>query len=126
MDPRKFEYLETLREKLEDRDYEDLQEYMDSIREQVKADPHFMEVFEEINSRKYGDALSLIDEVIFEDMQSEFEEFYQEGELSAHAGMEDDEIGLGEDLQDRDTEGITFEEFNEDNYYGGQGSDDDY
>jgi len=125
MDPRKFDYLETIREKIEAGDYEDLQEYIDTIHDHVKNDPHFTEILEEISSKKFDDALSLIDEVIFEDLQAEFEEFYQEGELAVPRGHGEDDPDYDQGLGEEASEGIIFEEFNEENYYGGNNPEDD-
>ena len=124
MDPRKFDYLESIREKIESGDLVELDEYLQDIRIRVQNDPHFTELFEEIQSNKLDDAISLIDEIIFEDMQSEFEEFYQGSgeELSRNRGEEDDDLGFG--TGDDEGEQITFEPFDEESYYAG--GDDDY
>lgn len=74
MDTRKFEYLETIRETIENGDYEELDDLVEDIRYQVKADPEFQELFGEIKSRHYGDVISLIDEFIYQDIQSEIDQ----------------------------------------------------
>ena len=123
MDPRKFDYLESIREKIESGDLIELDEYIQDIKVRVQNDPHFNELFEEIQSNKMDDALSLIDEIIFEDMQSEFEEFYKgNGEEIPQSFGEDEDLGFG--LDDDEQEQITFEPFDEENYYAG--GDDDY
>ncbi len=45
-------------------DYEELDDFVEDIREQVKSDPEFQELFGEIKSKNYGDVISLIDEFI--------------------------------------------------------------
>ncbi len=115
MDTRKFEYLETIRETIEMGDYDELDDYVEDIRDQVKADPEFQELFGEIKSRHYGDVLSLIDEFIYQDIQSEADEFLNEEALqklsSIDSGLEIN-FKAGADLPEE----ITFEEFNDEAY----------
>lgn len=115
MDTRKFEYLETIRETIETGDYEELDDYVEDIREQVKSDPEFMELFGEIKSRNYGDVISLIDEFIYQDIQSHADDLFNEETLQ-NLGTVDPGLDMilpeGESVQEE----ITFEEFIDDDY----------
>jgi len=125
MDTRKFEYLETIRETIEIGDYEELDDYVEDIRDQVKGDPAFQELFGEIKSRRYGDVISLIDEFIYQDIQSEADIFFNDESLEALGN-----VGKGQDLKinpkEEIHEEITFEEFDDNDYASGSGQDDDY
>jgi hypothetical protein len=125
MDTRKFEYLETIRETIEMGDYDELDDYVEDIRDQVKGDPEFQELFGEIKSKKYGDVISLIDEFIYQDIQSEANKLLNEEALqnlsSLNSGLD---FGLAMEVEI--PEEITFEEFNEDNYSSASGQDDDF
>ena len=123
MEPRKFDYLETIREKIELQDFEELDEFIEDIKEDVKGDPDFKELLEELKSKRYDDVTSLIDEIMFKDMQAEFEEFYKDGEFDQPNGKDED-LDLEMGFDERDSENITFESFDEENYYN-KDSDDD-
>jgi hypothetical protein len=111
MDTRKFEYLETIRETIEIGDYDELDDYVEDIRDQVKSDPEFQELFGEIKSKNYGDVLSLIDEFIYQDIQSEADKFLSEDALNKMSSIDS---GLDFLIPDADMqEEITFEEFND-------------
>jgi len=117
MDTKKFEYLETIRETIETGDYEELDEYVEDIRDRVKHDPDFNELFAEIKSRKYGDVIHLIDEFIYQDMQRQFGSNDDE-ELLNHLNGMAQEIDLPED--------ISFEEFQEEDFSSVSSQDDDF
>jgi len=124
MDTRKFEYLETIRETIEMGDYEELDDYVEDIRDQVKGDPEFQELFGEIKSKNYGDVISLIDEFIYQDIQSEAGQFLDEEALKKLGGLDsglDFSLTADEPLQEE----ITFEEFNDDDFASGSGQDDE-
>ncbi|MBW6459354.1 MAG: hypothetical protein K0B08_02170 [Bacteroidales bacterium] len=116
MDTKKFEYLETIRETIETGDYEELDEFVEDIRERVKHDPDFNELFAEIKSRKYGDVIHLIDEFIYQDMQF-------------HSGSNDEEEILnhlnGLALDPPLPEDISFEEFHEEDFSSVSSQDED-
>lgn len=124
MDTRKFEYLETIRETIEMGDYEELDDYVEDIRDQVKGDPEFQELFGEINSKNYGDVISLIDEFIYQDIQSEADEFLNEEALKKLGGL-DSGLDISLTAEEPMPEEITFEEFNDDDFASGSGQDDD-
>lgn len=115
MDTRKFEYLETIRETIEIGDYEELDDFVEDIRDQVKEDPEFLELFGEIKSKNYGDVLSLIDEFIYQDIQSEADIFLNEESLQRF----DNQDSVLDFLSKKGTKipgGISFEEFKDDDY----------
>jgi hypothetical protein len=119
MDTKKFDYLETIREAIETGDYEELDEYVEDIRERVKADPDFAELFGEIKSRNYLDAISLIDEFIYADIESEIGTSFDDpsiGHMNAKTMM--NRQGLIMEMQDDSPEEISFEEFNDEDYSG--------
>jgi len=124
MDTRKFEYLETIRETIETGDYDELDDYVEDIRDQVKGDPEFQELFGEIKSKNYGDVISLIDEFIYQDIQSKADEFLNEEALQ---GLKSQDSGLdfliktGEEIPEE----ISFEEFKEDDYTSKANQDED-
>jgi hypothetical protein len=115
MDTRKFEYLETIRETIEMGDYEELDDYVEDIRDQVKSDPEFQELFGEIKSKNYGDVISLIDEFIYQDIQSEADEFLNEDVLQKLSNH-DSGFDFVMKTEDEIPEGITFEEFKDEDY----------
>jgi hypothetical protein len=115
MDTRKFEYLETIRETIETGDYEELDDYVEDIREQVKSDPEFMELFGEIKSRNYGDVISLIDEFIYQDIQSHADDLFNEETLQ-NLGAVDPGLDMILPEGESPQEEITFEEFIDDDY----------
>jgi hypothetical protein len=124
MDTRKFEYLETIRETIEMGDYDELDDYVEDIRDQVKDDPEFQELFGEIKSKNYGDVISLIDEFIYQDIQSEADEFLNEEALQ-RISSKDSGLDFLLKTEDEIPEEISFEEFKDDDYASGAGQDDD-
>jgi hypothetical protein len=125
MDTRKFEYLETIRETIELDDYEELDDYVEDIREQVKGDPEFQELFAEIKSKNYGDVISLIDEFIYQDIQSESDHFLDEDSLLklGSAGLD---VEFVKPAVNEAPEEITFEEFIDDDFSVTSSQEDDY
>jgi hypothetical protein len=124
MDTRKFECLETIRETIEQGDYEELQDYIADIRDSVKNDPDFEELFQEVNSGKYHDVISLIDDIIYKEMQTEFDEFDENGgEDVNNSGSDLSEFSLEFDFDEELKEEISFEPFDDEGYL--EKSDDD-
>jgi hypothetical protein len=122
MDTKKFEYLETIREAIETGDYEELDEFVEDIRDRVKHDPDFAELFGEIQSRKYGDVISLIDEFIYQDLQQEFGEVKEEEMLEHINGR----VFPGADaFMESEPDEISFEEFHEEEFASGAGYEDE-
>ncbi len=124
MDPRKFEYLETIRETIETGDYVELDDYVEDIREQVKTDPEFQELFAEIKSKNYGDVISLIDEFIYQDIQSEADAFLDEEALERLATI-DSSLDSNMLPEEEIREEISFEEFDDDGFSSESASDED-
>jgi hypothetical protein len=124
MDTRKFEYLETIRETIEMSDYDELDDYVEDIRDHVKNDPEFQELFGEIKSKHYGDVISLIDEFIYQDIQSEADKFLNEKELEKLGNVDNgfEEIGK---IAGSGQEEITFEEFIDEDYSSVASTDED-
>ena len=124
MDTKKFEYLETIRETIEMGDYDELDEYVEDIRDRVKADPDFKELFEEIQRKKYGDVISLIDEFIYQDLQREAGELNETEFLHHYNGFDlEAEPALNGELEI--PEDISFEEFHEEDFSSVSSQDDD-
>jgi hypothetical protein len=124
MDTRKFEYLETIRETIEMGDYEELDDFVEDIREQVKSDPEFQELFGEIKSKNYGDVISLIDEFIYQDIQSEADEFLNEETLQ-RISSQDLELEFMLKTEGEIPEEISFEEFKDDDYVSSTSQEED-
>jgi hypothetical protein len=124
MDTRKFEYLETIRETIEIGDYDELDDYVEDIRDQVKGDPEFQELFGEIKSRNYGDVISLIDEFIYQDIQSGADDLLSEETLKK-IGEIDSGLDLNFIEQESIPEEITFEEFKDDDYSSSSGMEEE-
>jgi hypothetical protein len=124
MDTRKFEYLETIRETIEMGDYEELDDFVEDIREQVKSDPEFQELFGEIKSKNYGDVISLIDEFIFQDIQSEADEFLNEEALQKLSNQDSGFDFLLKTENEIPGE-ISFEEFKDDDYVSSASQEED-
>ena len=124
MDTRKFEFMETIRETIELGDFEELDDYVEDIREQVKTDPEFQELFGEIKSKNYGDVLSLIDEFIYQDIQSEADQFLNEEALQKLSSL-DSGLDLALTAEEPLSEDITFEEFDDESFAAVSGQDED-
>jgi len=124
MDTRKFEYLETIRETIEIGDYEELDDFVEDIRDQVKGDPEFQELFGEIKSKNYGDVISLIDEFIYQDIRSEGDEYLNEDALQK-LGNVDEGLDFLLKSENKIPDEISFEEFQEDDYTSGMSQDED-
>jgi hypothetical protein len=120
MDTKKFEYLETIRETIEMGDYEELVDYVEDIRERVSSDPDFKELFEEINSKHYNDALSLIDEFIYADIESEFGDSLDDSAIEHINGNNGGKV-KGKIIELENLPEISFEEFNDENFTAGTG-----
>jgi hypothetical protein len=120
MDTKKFEYLETIRETIEMGDYEELVDYMEDIRERVSSDPDFKELFEEINSKHYNDALSLIDEFIYADIESEFGDSLDESDIEHINGNNGGKV-KGRIIELENLPEISFEEFKDEDFAAGTG-----
>jgi hypothetical protein len=125
MDTRKFEYLETIRETIEMGDYDELDDLVEDIRDQVKNDPEFQELFGEIKSRNYGDVISLIDEFIYQDIQSDQDDFFNDESLNK-LGSSDPYLNFDNLSEKGSPEEITFEEFIEDDFTAGSGQEEEY
>lgn len=114
MDTRKFEYLETIRETIEQGDYEELKDYITDIHEAVKNDPDFEEIFMEVNSGKYSEVVPLIDDIIYREMQAEFDELDDDDEPST---PDLNEFSLEFDFDEDLKEEISFEPFDDEGYF---------
>jgi hypothetical protein len=124
MDTRKFEYLETIRETIEIGDYEELDDFVEDIRDHVKGDPEFQELFGEIKSKNYGDVISLIDEFIYQDIQSEGDEYLNDEALQK-LGSTDEGLDFLLKSENKFPDEISFEEFQEEDYSSGMSQDED-
>jgi hypothetical protein len=125
MDTKKFEYLETIRETIEMGDYDELDDYVEDIRDQVKGDPEFEELFGEIKSKNYGDVISLIDEFIYQDIQSDADILLDE-ESIRELGIIDPEFNFNPGEEQPLPEEITFEEFIDDDYSSSSSQDEEF
>jgi hypothetical protein len=124
MDTRKFEYLEIIREIIEIGDYDELDDYVEDIREQVKGEQEFQELFGEIKSKNYGDVISLIDEFIYQDIRSEADAFLNEETLQ-RLNSQDSGLDYLMKTENENSEEISFEEFKEDEYTSSAGQDEE-
>ena len=128
MDTRKFEYLETIRESIELGELEELRDYVGRIRHKVRNDTDFEDIFLEISSGKYERVISLIDDLIYKEMQEEFEGFAGDGDEDEEQVLSDEDVskfGLEMDFEDEQEEEITFESFDEDSF-SEKGEDDNF
>lgn len=117
MDTKKFEYLETIREAIEIEDFDELDEYVEDIRDRVKSDPDFTELFGEIKSKNYHDAISLIDEFIYQDIESEFGTSPDEKAVDHLNGSSTShKKGVAIEMEEEMPEDISFEEFNDEDF----------
>jgi hypothetical protein len=124
MDTRKFEYLEIIREIIEIGDYDELDDYVEDIRDQVKGEQEFQELFGEIKSKNYGDVISLIDEFIYQDIRSEADAFLNEKTLQ-RLNSQDSGLDYLMKTENENSEEISFEEFKEDEYTSSAGQDEE-
>ena len=118
MDTRKFEYLETMRDTIVEGAYEALLDYVRHIQPRVKHDPDFEDIFIEVNRGRYSEVLSLIDDMIYRDMQNEMAAIQEEEEDAMDSYPEDDVEKLGKilDLDEDIEEEISMEPFDEDSF----------
>lgn len=123
MDTRKFEYLETIREAIEQGDYEEVNDYVTDIRDAVKDDPDFQDLFVEVSSGKYQEVMSLIDDIIYKEMQAEFDLLDEEDEDEPKPGSDVSEYSLDFDFDEAGKEEISFEPFDDESYAGKQEED---
>lgn len=126
MDTRKFEYLETIRETIEQGDLEELKDYVEMIRHKVKNDTDFEDIFLEIHSGKYPRVISLIDDLIYKEMQEDFGSFTDGGDEEDEQVLSDEDIqnfSLEMDFEDEPEEEISLESFEDENFP--ERSDDD-
>ena len=120
MDTRKFEYLEAIRESIELGDYDELKDYVEDIRERVKNDTDFEEIFLEINSGKFQQVIPLIDDIIYKEMQAEFDAIDEDGDGVDTDYSEEDlknfsfELEFGENGEEEE---ISFETFDDEGYF---------
>lgn len=127
MDTGKFEYLETIRETIEEGLHEELKDYVEVIRLRVEHDPDFKEILLEIGKQKYQHVISLIDDLIYREMQEDFEAHNGNGEGEDEI-LTDEDIGkltLEMDLDVDAEEEISFEPFDE-NGFTDRGDDENY
>ena len=127
MDTRKFEYLETMRDTILQGNYEGLKEYVDHIRSRVNHDPDFEDIFLEVGREKYQLVISLIEEMIYKDMQNDINSFEDSDDEEMEDGFSEDDIEkLGKvlDLDDDMEEEISFESFDDEEF--ADRSDEDY
>jgi len=115
MDTKKFEYLETMRETIEQGDFEELHDYVADIRESVKDDTDFQDLFQEVNSGKYKEVVTLIDDIIYKEMQAEFDQIEAEDD-EPKPGSDVSEFSLDFDFDEEVKEEITFEPFDDEGY----------
>jgi hypothetical protein len=127
MDTRKFEYLETMRETIVHGDYEELKDYVELIRSRVKHDPDFEDIFTEVLNGKFKEVVSLIDDVIYKDMQNEMNALTDDEDEDGEEIFPDEELeklaiklDLDEDLEEE----TSFESFDEENFP--DNTDEDY
>lgn len=123
MDTRKFEYLETIRETIEQGDYEELQDYVTDIRDSVKGDPDFEELFQEVGRGRYHDVISLIDDIIYKEMEADFVDLGEEDEEETAPAGGDGGLSADDDFSRDMPEEISFEQFDDDGYLDRQEDD---
>jgi len=125
MNTRKFEYLETIRETIELGDYEEVDAYVETIKDAIRFDTDFEDILMEISTGKYQDVIPLIDDIIYKEMQEDYEGLDQ-----AEADNEDDGIIINDFSLEFETdedirEEISFESF-DDNGYQESGDEDNF
>jgi hypothetical protein len=108
-----------MRETIVHGDYEELKDYVDMIRSRVKHDPDFEGIFSEVLKGKYKDVVTLIDDVIYKDMQNEMDAFADDEDEDGEEIFPDEELeklakklDLDEDLEEE----TSFESFEEDSF----------
>ena len=127
MDTRKFEYLETIRETIEQGDYDELQDFVDDIREAMRNDQDFEELFQEVRRGRYQEVVNLIDDIIYKEMQEDFDVLIQQnGEEKDDKPLSRiNDVGPGIEMDESLREEISFEPFDEEGYLE-KGDDDSY
>lgn len=119
MDTKKFEYLETIRETVELGDYDDLKDYIEVIRDAVRKDPDFNEIFMEVNSGRFKTLIPLIDDILFKEMQADFEKIDEEenGEEEEEQSLPDvSDFSFDFEVEEGLEGDIDFEPFDDEGY----------
>ncbi len=119
METRKFEYLESIRETIEHGEYDDLNDYVEDIREEIVNDPEFTELLKEVRSKNYKDVMDRIDEIMYKDLQVEVNELFENAEIEDLEAGENYILDL--DIEDAPPEGIipeddSYEQFNDEEF----------
>ncbi len=122
MEQKKLEYLESIRKYIEQDDIKGLSSYIEKIKSKVKKDPDFQDIFEELKSKNYDQALFLTEEYIYDLKDQEFDEDY--GEVDMNDLDEKEDFYYEDNPEDSQFEDYTDDQFIDTNYYGDK--DDDY
>ena len=88
MDTKKLEKLENIRNFLENDNISALLRYVDKIKQLVKKDEDFSDIFEELQNKNYDQALLVTEDIIYD--------------MKGHSKDDDDEYDNIEDLEGDD------------------------
>lgn len=129
MDQKKLERLENIKNYLENDDISGLNKYIERIKPAVKDDEDFQDIFEELKSKNYDQALFLAEEFIYETDDDDYSDDYDKVDIDDF----DDKNDImpeepGDDLEDFNEEdlndGLEEDQFDDLPYY--EDKDDDY
>jgi hypothetical protein len=128
MDQKKIEKLENIKNYLENDDINGLTKYVERIRPTVKDDEDFQDIFEELKSKNYDQALFLAEEFIMENDNDGFDDDFDKADLD---DFDDKDVinmdGPGDDFEEFDEnfdDDLSEDQFDDLSFY--EDKDDDY
>jgi len=128
MDQKKIEKLENIKNYLENDDITGLTKYVERIRPTVKDDEDFQDIFEELKSKNYDQALFLAEEFIMENDSDGFDDDFDKADLD---DFDDKDVinmdGPGDDFEEFDEnfdDDLSEDQFDDLSFY--EDKDDDY
>jgi hypothetical protein len=128
MDQKKIEKLENIKNYLENDDINGLTKYIERIRPTVKDDEDFQDIFEELKSKNYDQALFLAEEFIMENDNDGFDDDFDKADLD---DFDDKDVinmdGPGDDFEEFDEsfdDDLSEDQFDDLSFY--EDKDDDY
>ncbi|MBW6460334.1 MAG: hypothetical protein K0B08_07140 [Bacteroidales bacterium] len=121
MDQKKIEKLTNIKNYLENDDITGLNKYIERIKPTVKDDEDFTDIFEEVKSKNYDQALFLTEEIIFDTNEEDYADDFDKLDLDDFEDKDglilEDPIDDLEDFSGGDFDDLTFDEDKDVDYF---------
>lgn len=130
MDQKKLEKLENIKNYLENDDISGLNKYIERIKPAVKDDEDFQDIFEELKSKNYDQALFLAEEFIYETDEDDYSDDYDKVDIDDFEDKNDlmpeepgddledfNEEDLNDDMEEDQFDDLPYYEDKDDDYY---------